>query len=158
MKRIGLPPIVINCKVKDITTALQDFKSSFDKNRSEQKLFDEAVKTSVNYDIIDIHDITMTKTNQTYELQHTIRGLKTTPATIEQPALAGIAEAAAFIGGIDTITRTRIKENRAIGRQKFSRTYSTNRLTDPFQVQTTSSQLLTTIERNNPTESARGRF
>ena len=130
--------------MEDITITPQNFKPdpSLVKYRSEHDLFDEALENFVNNDIIDFPDIPMTKTNQTDELHHTIRGVITTRATTEHPAPAGIAEPAAVIGGTDTVPPfppPPFPGSANTARSDDETFPETNSLTDPIQVHTTSS-------------------
>ena len=128
MHRIRFRPILRIREWEGITTTPQDIKSDpyLGKYRSEHGLFNEAPEYLVNDDIIGFHDTPMTKTDQTDEMHHTIRGVITTPATTEPHALAGTAESAAFIRGTDMVPpfslqpRTRIRKNHAIVRRSVS--------------------------------------
>ena len=101
---IRLRAITPNYDVEDISVTQQEFKpdTSLGKYRSEHEIFDEALESYLNEDIIEIPEIPMTENKRTDEVQHTIRGVKT-PATTEKTALAGTAEPAAIIEGADTV-------------------------------------------------------
>ena len=79
--RIRLRPITPNYDVEDINVTMQDFKldPSLGKYRSEHKIFDEALETSLNEDIIEMPEVPTTENNRTDEVHHTIRGIITTP-------------------------------------------------------------------------------
>ena len=75
--RIRLRPITPNYDVEDISVTQQDFKPdpSLCKYRSEHEIFDEALETSLNEDIIEMPEVPTTEHNRTDEVQHTIRGV-----------------------------------------------------------------------------------
>ena len=102
--RIRLRPITPNYDVEDISVAQQDFKPdpSLGKYRSEHEIFDEALETSLNEDIVQMPEVLTTEHNRTDEVQHTIPGV-ITPATTVQPAPAATAEPAAIIEEADTV-------------------------------------------------------
>ena len=102
--RIQLRPITPNYDVEDISVTQQDFKPnpSLGKYRSEHEIFDEALETSLNEDIVEMPEVPTTEHNRTDEVQHTIRGV-ITPATTEQPAPAATAEPPAIIEEADTV-------------------------------------------------------
>ena len=102
--RIRLRLMTPNYDVEDINKTMQDFKPDplLGKYRSEHEIFDEALETSLNEDIIEMPEVPTTENYRTDEVQHTIRGVLT-PATTGQPAPNGDAEPAAFIEGAGTV-------------------------------------------------------
>ena len=158
--RIRLRPITPKFDVKDISVTQQDFKPDppLGKYRSEHEIFDEALETSLNEDIIEMPEVPTTEHNRTVEVQHTIRGV-ITPATTEQPAPAGPAEPAAIIEEADTVPPfppppvPGSDETARLDDEKF---FEPTYLNDPIQVHTTSSQQSPTTERTYPTKNDEG--
>ena len=158
--RKRLRPITPNYDVEDINLTMQDFKRdpSLGKYRSEHEIFDEALETSPNEDIIEMPEVPTTENYRTDEVQHTIRGVLT-PATTGQPAPNGDAEPAAFIEGAGTVPLfppppVPGSDDRArSGDENFPEpTY----LKDPIQVHATSLQQSPTTERTYPTKNGEG--
>ena len=158
--RIRLRPITPNYDVEDISVTQQDFKPdpSLDKYRSEHELFDEALETSLNEDIIGMPEVPTTKHNRTDEVQHTIR-VVITPVTTEQPAPAGTAEPAAIIKEADTVPPfppPPVPESDETARSDDENFAEPTYLNDPIQVHATSSQQSLTTERTYPTKNDEG--
>ena len=158
--RIRLRPITPNYDVEDISVTQQDFKPdpSLGKYRSEHEIFDEALETSLNEDIIEMPEVPTTERNRKDEMQHTIRGV-TTPATTKQPAPAETAEPAAIIKWTDTVPP--FPPPPVPGSDDTARSVDEifpepNYLNDPIQVHATSSQLSPTTERTYPTKTDEG--
>ena len=152
--RIRLRPMTPNYDVEDNSVTKQDFKPDplLGKDRSEHEIFDEALETSLNEDIIEMPEIPTTEHNRTDEVQHKIRGVLT-PATTEQPAPAGTAEPAAFTKEADTVPPfppppvPGSDETERSDDENFSEpTY----LNGPIQLHATSSQQSPTTERTCP--------
>ena len=158
--RIRLRPITPNYDVEDISVTQQDFTPdpSLGKYRSEHEIFDEALETSLNEDIIEIPEVLTTEHNRTDEVQHTIRGV-ITPATTDQPASAATAEPAAIIEEADTVppfSPPPVPGSDDTGRLADEIFLEPKYLNDPIQVHATSSQLSPTTERTYPTKTDEG--
>ena len=154
--RIQLRSITPNYDVEDISVTQQDFKPdpSLGKNRSEHEIFDEALETPLNEDIIEMPEVPTTEHNRTDEVQHTIRGV-ITPATTEQPAPAGTAEPAAFIEEADTVPPfppPPVPGSDETARSDDEKCLEPTFLNDPIQVHATSFQQFPTTERTYPTK------
>ena len=103
-------------------------------------------------------EVPTTEYNRTDEVQHTIRGV-ITPATTEQPALAGPAEPAAIVEEADTVPP--FPPPPVPGSDETARSDDDNfpeptYLNDPIQVHATSSQQSPTAERTYPTKNDEG--
>ena len=160
VNRIRLKPITPNYDVPDLSVTQQDFKPdpSLGKYRSEHEIFDEALETSLNGDIIEMPEVATTEQNRTDEVQHTIRGV-ITPATTEQPAPAGPAEPTAFIEEADTVppfSPPAVPGSDETARSEDENYPEPTYLSDPIQVHATSSQQSPTTERTYPTKTDEG--
>ena len=157
---IRLRPITSNYDLEDISVTQQDFKPDpfLVKYRSEHEIFDEALETSLNEDIIEMPEVRTTEHKRTDEVQHTIRSV-ITPATTEQPAPAGTAEPAAIIEEADTVSpfpRPPVPGSGETARSDDENFPKPTYLNDPIQVHATSSQQSPTTERTYSTKNDEG--